>query len=95
MRMSMSKEGKGLMYTGTHIRQVLARRERSARWLALKMGISPSLMSLTLDGKRKITPQFVERACAVLDLPPEALFFSADDMHMRINNDAGHLVEVA
>ncbi len=64
------------MYTGTHLREVLDRLERSDRWLARKMGVSPSLVTRVISGERSITERFVRKACEALGMAPEDLFFS-------------------
>jgi plasmid maintenance system antidote protein VapI len=80
-------------YTGTNLPAVLARLDRNNAWLARKMGMSRTYVGQVILGQRRITPAFVERACAALNLPPEALFFS--DGVMQLRNHERATVEVA
>jgi hypothetical protein len=62
-------------YTGTRILPILQERERSRSWFARKLGMHPSHVHRVLLGQLPISTYFVERACAVLEMPEEALFF--------------------
>ena len=68
-------------YSGTRILPILHERERSQAWFARKLGMHPSHVHRVLNGHLPISTLFVERACAVLDLPEEALFFLDPSMH--------------
>jgi transcriptional regulator with XRE-family HTH domain len=70
-------------YAGTTIPEVLERLDRHPAWLARRMGLSRAGLSRVLNGKRSITPEFVERACRALNLPESALFLRGD---MRLRN---------
>lgn len=67
-------------YTGTRILPILQERERSRAWLARKMNMHPSHVHRVLLGQLPISTYFVERACAVLNMPEEALFFLDQSM---------------
>jgi transcriptional regulator with XRE-family HTH domain len=54
------------------------------------MGISRAGLSRVLNGHRRITPDFVERACRALNLPESALFLQAD-MRLRNSKEAEHV----
>lgn len=56
------------------VEEVLRQRERSARWLALKTGVSPSLVHLILRGKRRARPELRRRIAEVLDVPESLLW---------------------
>jgi hypothetical protein len=63
-------------YTGTRILPILQERERSRAWFARKCGMHNSHVHRVLMGQLPISTYFVERACAVLDMPEDTLFFS-------------------
>jgi transcriptional regulator with XRE-family HTH domain len=52
--------------------------ERDEAWLARKTGYDLSYVWRINRGQRAITAAYVERVCAVLNLPPH-LLFNADD----------------
>lgn len=56
----------------------LAERERSRRWLALKIGISPTLMHYVITGERTISPEKAALAAAFLGKPIDVLFMSTE-----------------
>jgi transcriptional regulator with XRE-family HTH domain len=56
------------------VEEVLRQRERSVRWLAGKVGCSPSLLHLIVDGKRRARPELRRRIAEVLDVPESLLF---------------------
>lgn len=58
----------------TNLHATLQRRERSRRWLARKIGVSPSLLTFVVKGERTIAADKALRAAAVLDEPIEYLF---------------------
>lgn len=72
-----------MLYATTNLPEILAAMERDRAWLARKMGVSLSLVCYVIDGKRTITPNFVDRACRALNLPASAIFVPADT-RMRI-----------
>ena len=59
----------------THpLSEALARRERSASWLARKTGKTPSYVSRVMSGERRPSEDFRERAAATLGVPESRLF---------------------
>lgn len=64
-------------YSGTNILAVLSHMERDEAWLARKMGYDLSTVWRVNRGQRAVSGRFVERACAVLNLPAEVLFIPA------------------
>lgn len=83
-------------YTGTHIQAVLERMEREQSWLARHMGVSPSLVSMVLAGRKPISRNFVVRACRVLGLPEAALFIGSPAMlASKANMSESNVTEVA
>lgn len=70
-------ENPPLAYIGTRIPAILQRLERDESWLARKMGLHKTTVWRVLRGYRRITPDFVERACAVLNLPADVLFVAS------------------
>jgi hypothetical protein len=66
-------------YTGTTILSIIEWRGLRRQVVAAKMGYDDSALSLVLNGRRRITPTFVERAVAVFDLPPNILFLTAGE----------------
>lgn len=74
-------------YTGTRILPILVERERSMSWFARKVGMHPSHVHRVLHGRSPISAYFVERACAVLDMPEEALFFLGSPMHACMTSE--------
>lgn len=74
-------------YTGTRILPILRQRERSQAWLARKMEMDTTHVHRVLTGQLPISDRFVERACAVLELPEETLFFVGESMHACMTVD--------
>ena len=64
----LSKEVSGLRL------QILEQDERSKAWLARKIKVSPSLLSLMLDGKRTFQETYKNRICSVLNKEYSELF---------------------
>jgi hypothetical protein len=61
-------------YVGTRIPEVLEYQGLRRPWFARQMGYDDSAISLVLNGRRRITPEFAARAVMVLRLPPSILF---------------------
>jgi plasmid maintenance system antidote protein VapI len=80
-------------YTGTYIPAVLRRMDRGNAWLARRMGMSRTYIGQVILGQRRITPAFVERASAALNMPPETLFFV--DSRMQLRNHERDAAQVA
>lgn len=53
---------------------VLAQQERTESWLARKTGKSPSYVHRVINGERRPSPDFKERAAEALGVPPAVLF---------------------
>tara|TARA_R100000231_G_scaffold137837_3_gene114929 strand:+ start:129 stop:317 length:189 start_codon:yes stop_codon:yes gene_type:complete len=53
---------------------ILEQEERSKAWLARKIKVSPSLMSLMIDGKRTFQETYKNRVCQVLNKEYSELF---------------------
>jgi len=68
-----------LRYSATNILDVLERLERDEAWLARKTGYDLSYVWRINRGQRPITAAYVDRVCAVLNLPPHVLFVVAAD----------------
>lgn len=56
------------------LREELERQERSARWLARKVGVDPSLVHRILTGERNPSADFREKAAIALGVSEAALF---------------------
>lgn len=56
----------------------LADRERSRRWLALKIKVSPTLMTYVVTGERSLSAEKAELAAAVLGKKVSEIFVSTD-----------------
>ena len=54
---------------GTALEQVLAAQGRRKDWLAAQAGVSPSLVSHVLAGRRTIANDVAERMAAALQVP--------------------------
>ena len=52
----------------------LEQEERSKAWLARKINVSPSLMSLMIDGKRTFQETYKNKICSVLNKEYSELF---------------------
>lgn len=58
--------------------RTLERKERSRRWLARKIGVSPGLLFLLVQGARTLSAEKAFLAAAILDEPVEYLFVSTE-----------------
>jgi transcriptional regulator with XRE-family HTH domain len=56
------------------LRHELERQERSARWLARKTGFDSSYVTRVLNGERRPSPVFQERASTALGVDVGVLF---------------------
>lgn len=56
------------------LRAALEHQERSARWLARKTGVDPSLVHRILLGERRPSPVFRQKAAEALGIPETLLF---------------------
>jgi hypothetical protein len=65
-------------FVGTRIPEVLEHQGLRRPWFAAQMGYDESAVSLVLNGRRRITPEFARRAVAVLRLPASILFVEGD-----------------
>lgn len=63
-------------------------RERSRRWLAKKIGVSPTLMTYVISGERTIGAEKAALAAAVLGKPIAYLFVSTQQDEMSITQEA-------
>ncbi len=66
----------------TNLFDVLKEREvgeRTASWLARKLGVSRERVSQLKRGRRPITREFMQRIADVLEMPVESLFTIRDD----------------
>ena len=63
-------------YRGTRIPAILECMERDEAWLARKMGVRQSTVHRVLRGHRGISPEFVAKASAALNLPADAIFIA-------------------
>jgi transcriptional regulator with XRE-family HTH domain len=59
---------------GARISERLELFERDQRWLARRVGKSPSLISRWMDGSRQMTPQELREVAIALHMEPTALF---------------------
>lgn len=78
-------------YRGSHIVAVLAEEERSQRWLARKMGMRFEHLNRVLNGHHPITRGFVRRACDVLGVPEEGLFFLDHPIHACMTEEPANV----
>ncbi len=61
-------------YQSTNLDRVLADQGRKQRWLARRVGVSESLVSMLISGERTISADMAERIAAALDVPLFLLF---------------------
>jgi hypothetical protein len=66
-------------YSRTRIKDVAEARGIRLPWLAGQMGYSRTYLHMVLNGRRRITPQFVQAACRVMALPASVLFYNPED----------------
>jgi hypothetical protein len=67
-------------YRVTNLWKVLEQRERSAEWLAKKVGYTGQYFRLIRAGKRPVSEEVARRVSAFLELPVEALFAPLDSL---------------
>ena len=60
---------------GSHVFDVLDAQGRYQRWFAGQLGIDDTYVSLLKSGKRPWTPELMERASQILNIPAHVLFF--------------------
>lgn len=59
---------------GHRLEAVLAQQERTASWLARRTGKSPSYVTRVLNGERRPSADFRQRASEALGIPEAMLF---------------------
>jgi hypothetical protein len=62
----------------TELAAALERQERSARWLARKTRVDPSLVHRILTGERRPSDTFKQNAAEALGIPVDDLFPAPD-----------------
>lgn len=63
---------KGNVMVHERVREHIRQMQVKQNWLSKRMQMSEGTLSLILAGKRKMTPDELERLCAVLCVPPDA-----------------------
>lgn len=74
-----------LYYDSTLLFETLSEQGRSQEWLAKKTGYASNYVRQIKMGRKKATPEFARKVCAVLQMPLASLFAP---LELRSRNDS-------